>query len=713
MSTRPTCPQCGGRIPEDAPAGLCPRCVVQIARGSRLRYFGDYELLGELGRGGMGVVFHAWQISLNRAVAVKVLVLGRLSSKEAVRRFHLEAEAAAQLQHPNIVAIHEIGEHEGQHFFSMDYIEGPSLAALVEKGPLAPERAARYVRIIAEAVEYAHQRGVVHRDLKPSNILIDASDQPHVTDFGLAKRLNEAADLTLSGQLLGSPGYMPPEQASAKRGKAGVTSDVYSLGAVLYHLLTGRAPFVGDDVNETVGKVLHEPPEPPRELNPEIPRDLESICLKCLQKDPQLRYEAASALAEDLARWQMGLPVSTRPLSLPARLWCWRGRRPAPTDTAALVISSVVFFGLVLLLGHFLLRHSEFHSTFRRTGNAAESRQAGLAADPRLSNLLGKVVFSYQQKEQSHYDLWWINADGTGLANLTQTPDEDEFEPVVSPDGRYVAFAVVGHSPPTLDGIYIQELAGPGKRQLVNAADYSNSEAFCPLWLNSTTILFTATTAVGRSSAYRVSTLGGAAQVIFAFVDALNLGSGAVTDVAPDRSRLLVCAQTGTWAPSLDVYAVGVDGKHPVVLHQDQLDERRDPVAKWSPRGDQVAFSHWLTPGAYHDPEHMGVAVVRTNGSGFQVLTPDAQFCHLQAWSPDGARLLFLKSDYYADPAAHTANTGNLWVMDANGSNQVQLTHLDGWFPMEYQAVAAGPRSHSCWFSGSKSSGGPPGKMPP
>src|SRR5580704_7647962 len=215
------------------------------SRAPKVAYFGDYELLEEIARGGMGVVYKARQMSLNRPVALKMILAGEWATPEARQRFRAEAEAAANLQHPNIVAIHEVGEHEGQQYFSMDFVVGKNLAELVRGDPLSAERAALYVKTIAEAVHFAHQRGILHRDLKPQNVLIDAEDRPRITDFGLAKRVDTDSGLTRTGDVLGSPSYMPPEQAESRPDQVGPQSDVYSLGAILYELLTGRPPFRG------------------------------------------------------------------------------------------------------------------------------------------------------------------------------------------------------------------------------------------------------------------------------------------------------------------------------------------------------------------------------------------------------------------------------------------------------------------------------------
>jgi serine/threonine protein kinase len=270
------------------------------------RRFGDYELMEELARGGMGVVYKARQVSLSRTVAVKMILAGQLAGPADLQRFRGEAEAAANLNHPNIVAIHEIGQQEGQHFFSMDYVEGQNLAEFVRTKPLAPKDAAKYLKIIAEAIQYAHERGILHRDLKPSNILIDQSGQPRITDFGLAKRMSGDSDLTISGQVLGSPNFMPPEQASGKRGQIGPHSDIYALGAILYYLLTARPPFAAESMTETLQLVVTMEPPSPRLLNPTVPRDLETICLKCLSKEPERRYKSAAELAAELARFLRG-----------------------------------------------------------------------------------------------------------------------------------------------------------------------------------------------------------------------------------------------------------------------------------------------------------------------------------------------------------------------------------------------------------------------
>ena len=314
------------------------------ASPTRIRYFGDYEIIRELARGGMGVVFEARQVSLSRKVALKMILAGQLANDTEVSRFYTEAEAAANLDHPGIVPIFEVGQHEGQHYFSMGFIEGQSLSQRLAQGPLLTREAVDLIRRVSQAIEYAHQRGVIHRDLKPANVLLDQNGNPRVTDFGLAKRVQGESGLTGSGQIMGTPSYMPPEQAGGERGGVGPAADVYSLGATLYALVTGRPPFQAATAMDTVLMVIGDEPVSPRRLNASIPRDLETICLKCLEKEPGRRYTSAAFLAEDLRRFLAGEPILARPVGSMERLRKWARRRPA---AAALVsVSSLTFIAL-------------------------------------------------------------------------------------------------------------------------------------------------------------------------------------------------------------------------------------------------------------------------------------------------------------------------------------------------------------------------------
>jgi tetratricopeptide (TPR) repeat protein len=313
-----------------------------LAPGSAVRYFGDYEIRRELGRGGMGVVYEARQVSLNRPVALKMVKAGLLAGDDELRRFRNEAEAVALLDHPGVVPVYEVGEHDGRQYFSMKLVAGGSLVPLIDRYTHDPRAAARLVAEAAEAVAHAHARGLLHRDLKPANILVDAEGHPHVTDFGLAKKVQADVELTQSGAILGTPAYMSPEQADGHRGAVTTASDVYGLGAVLYALLTGRAPFGGDSVVETLDAVRHAPPRPPTRLNAAVPRDLETICLKCLEKDPRRRYPTAQALAEDLRAWLDSRPITARRVGAAERAWLWCRRRPAVAALAAAVALALV-----------------------------------------------------------------------------------------------------------------------------------------------------------------------------------------------------------------------------------------------------------------------------------------------------------------------------------------------------------------------------------
>jgi tRNA A-37 threonylcarbamoyl transferase component Bud32 len=312
--------------------------------GTRVQYFGDYELLEEIARGGMGIVWKARQTSLKRHVAIKMIRNAALAGPDEVARFLREAEAAANLQHPNIVAIHEIGEHGGQHYFSMDYVVGRDLGSLVKDGPMAPRTAARYVKTIAEAVHFAHQRGTLHRDLKPQNVLIDSNDQPRITDFGLAKFMKDDSQMTRSGVIMGSPSYMPPEQAAGRHADIGPASDVYALGAMLYELLTGRPPFRGSTALATLHEVLETEPIAPRRLRADLPLDLETICLKCLEKTASARYATARGLAEELDRFLKSEPIHARPASAVRKIVSWTRRHLVVLAAlAALVVVALGF----------------------------------------------------------------------------------------------------------------------------------------------------------------------------------------------------------------------------------------------------------------------------------------------------------------------------------------------------------------------------------
>jgi len=382
---------------------MCPVCVLEFgvsgfeeaaeerdlpdaSRGARR--FGDYELLGEIAAGGMGVVYRARQLSLNRIVAVKMIRAGQLAREGDIKRFRTEAEAAAKLRHPNIVAIHEVGEHGGQHYFSMDFVEGQSLAQAVREHPQPPKIAARCVETLAKTIQFAHERGVLHRDLKPSNIMLAADDTPRVMDFGLAKVAATDSQLTLSGTVMGSPGYMPPEQAGGRLSEVDERSDVYSLGAILYELITGAPPFRAASAVETLKLVVDQEPVAPRTLNPKLPRDLETICLKCLAKSPARRYATAQELAEDLGRYLDDEPIYARPVGPAEKLWFWCRRKP--TLAAAVGISFLLLAALALVSTAAAIRlQRKSQETLRAKQDAEEKLRASQLAQATAERLSG------------------------------------------------------------------------------------------------------------------------------------------------------------------------------------------------------------------------------------------------------------------------------------------------------------------------------------
>src|SRR5262245_6684872 len=347
------CAQCGSRLTSfDDAEKVCIGCLLgsalnddevdpgktqrrsdQLIRGDNGApvEFGDYELLEEIGRGSQGVVYRARQKSLNRIVALKVIALGHWATEPHVKRFRREAEAAARLNHPGIVPIYEVGERDGACYFSMGLVEGGQLDAILEREPMAIRSAVELIAKVARTVHYAHEHNILHRDIKPGNILLDNDGEPHLTDFGLARLVEAESTVTGTLEVLGTPSYMAPEQAAGETAKLGKATDVYGLGAVLYQLLTGHPPFAGGTTYETIRLLLNTEPRKPRALNHKIDRDLSTICLKCLEKDPQRRYTSALALAEDLEHWLKHEPIRAKPSGPFTHAWKWVRRNPSTT----------------------------------------------------------------------------------------------------------------------------------------------------------------------------------------------------------------------------------------------------------------------------------------------------------------------------------------------------------------------------------------------
>lgn len=350
---QPRCSSCGAPLHPSGLGLLCPACLLErlIVEGgmdtpAEARPFGDYQLLEELGRGGVGVVYRAWHTTLERTVALKMLLGGPFASPELTERFGREVKMVARLRHPGIVAVYDAGDVEGVRFFTMELVEGRTLASLVRDGPLAVAQACAYVRKAALAVAHAHANNVIHRDLKPSNILIDSADEPKIADFGLARAWRDNAEATTSLGPMGSPPYMAPEQVGGAAEGSGVATDVYALGAVLYHLLTGRPPHQGSRIEEVLVHVRDAPVAAPSLLNPSIPRDLETICMKCLEREPSRRYAQAADLAEDLSRFERGEPVRARPVGPLGQAWRW-SRRNRSLAAVLAALAAVVLFGAV------------------------------------------------------------------------------------------------------------------------------------------------------------------------------------------------------------------------------------------------------------------------------------------------------------------------------------------------------------------------------
>jgi serine/threonine protein kinase/tetratricopeptide (TPR) repeat protein len=432
------CRKCGANIFSDAPEALCARCVLKSALGGLagtsvaggdlsavasakaddsgrvddpgrdaaatghnkkttsaaelLGELGDYELLEEVGRGGQGVVFRARQKSLNRIVALKVISLGQWASKAHLKRFRLEAEAAARLEHPGIVPIHEVGERDGSCYFSMKFVEGGQLDEVARRKPIPIRRAVELIAKVARTVHYAHEHGILHRDIKPGNILLDEKGEPHLTDFGLARLVESESTVTRTMEVLGTPSYMAPEQAVGNNAAISSATDVYGLGAVLYQLLTGQPPFAGGTTYETIKLVLDTEPRQPRLLNPEVDRDLSTICLKCLEKDPKRRYPSALALAEDLERWLKHEPIAARRTGPLTRAGKWMRRNP----TSTLLVASLV--GLAAAAG-WILSKSELVRHPATTGiavlpfeNLSERKENASFADGVQDDILTKLA---------------------------------------------------------------------------------------------------------------------------------------------------------------------------------------------------------------------------------------------------------------------------------------------------------------------------------
>src|SRR5437867_4775034 len=433
------CVKCGAEIFADAPEGLCTACLFETGLGllappsvaagdssavasakaddcgsventetseanaalhikkaprpaKTLAEFGDYELLEEIGRGGQGVVYRAHQKSLNRTVALKLIGLGHWATEAHLKRFRREAEAAASLEHPGIVPIHEVGEREGTCYFSMGFIEGDQLDEVVRREPMPVRRAAELIAKVARTVHYAHEHNILHRDIKPGNILLDQKGEPHLTDFGLARLVETESTITRTMEVLGTPSYMAPEQAVGNNDAVSSVTDVYGLGAVLYQLLTGQPPFAGGTTYETIKLLLDTEPRQPRLLNPKIDRDLSTICLKCLEKDPKRRYSSALTLAEDLERWLKHEPIQARRSAFTSRGKKWVRRNPTSALLAASLVALAAAAGWIVWKSEMIAHPLTTGIAVLPFENLSEDKENAFFADGMQDDILTKLA---------------------------------------------------------------------------------------------------------------------------------------------------------------------------------------------------------------------------------------------------------------------------------------------------------------------------------
>src|SRR5262245_8408426 len=445
------CRKCGAKIFSDAPEGLCTGCVLETALGvlpnavaasddcgstgnlqtstvnarpkmkmtthvaKMLGELGDYKLLEEIGRGGQGVVFRARQKSLNRIVALKVIGLGQWATQAHLKRFRLEAEAAASLDHPCIVPIYEIGERDGQCYFSMKFVEGGQLDEVVKHTPISIRKAAELISKLAHTVHYAHEHGILHRDIKPGNVLLDVKGEPHLTDFGLARLVESESTVTRTVEVLGTPSYVAPEQAAGNNAKLTNATDVYGVGAVLYQLLTGHPPFAGGTTYDTIKLLLETEPRPPRLWNPKVDRDLSTICLKCLERNPLRRYSSALALAEDLERWLRHEPIKDRRTGVIGRGQKWLQRNPTAAGIAVLSLALIAAVGVIVWKTDLFRRPAAASIAVLPFENLSNDKEDASFADGVQDDLLTKLakigdlkvisrtsVMGYQGKQNTH-----------------------------------------------------------------------------------------------------------------------------------------------------------------------------------------------------------------------------------------------------------------------------------------------------------------------
>jgi WD40 repeat protein len=649
------------------------RTAQDLPHGAAVRYFGDYEIGRVLGRGGMGVVYQARQVSLNRPVALKMLRAGALAGADELRRFQNEAEAVAMLDHVGIVPVYEVGVHDGQRYFTMKLVTGGSVAERLTAYKDDPKAAAALLAEVAEAVHHAHMRGILHRDLKPANVLVDREGHPHVTDFGLAKRVVADVEMTATGAILGTPAYMSPEQASGRRGSITTATDVYGLGAILYALLTGRAPFASESVADTITRVREQPPEPPRKLNARIPRDLEVICLKCLEKDPRRRYGGAQALADDLRAWLDGRPIAARPVGAPMRLWLWCKRRP----TIAALLGLVLLVGLAGI-GGILYEWRQAEAARRRAVQKADDEARALAEQTRLSSSLARKS---GELEQQSYTLRIALAEreweGSNLGRVRLLLD---LCPATHRGWEWDRLDLLGHlerrSLPALQAPMFARTSlawSPVGGRLAGCDDQWAGRIWDPATGGSLRI--------GSEKPQKFAWSADGRQVLIYKVgntiDLADAASGGVQslgglpptkmalmgmDWSPDRTRLVTSHSIGSGS-NVRIWTL-----RPVQLektlkgHEDQV----EGVA-WSPDGRRIATA---------SQDHSARVWDAASGECRLTLAGHEGYVRDIAWSPDGKRIATASAD----------NTGRVW----DASDGRPLAALRG-HAGQVQAVAWSP----------------------
>ncbi|MEX2120574.1 MAG: serine/threonine-protein kinase [Pirellulales bacterium] len=587
--------------------------------------FGDYELLEELGRGGMGLVYKARQTRLNRIVCVKMILEGRLADDKHVQRFLSEAKAMARLQHPNLVAIYDVGRHQDQYYFSMEYVAGRSLAERIREGPLSAHEAARCVQAVAWAIDYVHANHVLHRDLKPSNILLDEQGQPRVTDFGLARQLDEGS-ITASGVLLGTPSYMAPEQTQAGTARLDVRCDVYGLGAILYELLAGRPPFLEETPLDTLLAVRTAEPVAPSLLNARLPRDLETISLKCLEKDPGRRYATARAVAEDLGRYLQGEPIQARPISTARRAVRWCRRNPLWFALAA-----TVFLALFSVAG---VATTAWLTTAAALAEVEESRDKQFR--------IARELRRERNSTESHLHLSRTHRVWQAIENGSLAEAEQLLELQVPPAGksdrrgwewgylnsllRQFELSLAGHSA-TVHGV---AWSPDGRRLASIGADRTlrvwDAAARRELWATDHPDAPLAVAFSPFDDRLATSSVGGTIRIFHA-------ATGALVDELRDGgtvSRAVAWSQNAARIAVAEHDAVIVwDVAARAVTRRLQGHSERVNHVNWSPDGNWIASAG----------DDGTVRIWNADGDGEQVLQGPGGWVNATAWSADGGRL--------------------------------------------------------------------------